>query len=312
MPNIHPNLLRVFVGIGLLLILATVISYWLLPTLKKGKNFGELQLRVRSWWAMVAVFVVAVSFGKIVTYIAFASLSFFALRELYSLLGFREDDRKAMIWAYLAVPIQYYLAYIDWYGAYIIFIPVIMFLWLPLRFILIGQTAGVVRSMTIMQWILMLTVFGISHLAYMLNLNDKPGFDVGPKGLLIFLVFMTEINDVFQYTWGKMFGKHRITPTISPNKTWEGFVGGLLSTAALGYFLSPIITPFSPMAGFFIAMLIGFAGFIGDVVVSSIKRDIGIKDTGSIIPGHGGILDRIDSLSYTAPAFFHLVYYLYY
>jgi phosphatidate cytidylyltransferase len=170
---------------------------------------------------------------------------------------------------------------------------------------------GIVKSMASLQWILMLTVFGISHLAYLLSLH-KPGEAAsGGRGLLLYVVFLTEINDVLQFTWGKLLGRHKIIPKVSPNKTWEGFVGGLVCTTVLGYLLR-FITPLNPYQALFVGFMIAFSGFIGDVVMSSVKRDIGIKDTGNAIPGHGGILDRIDSLAYTAPVFFHLVYYMVY
>lgn len=150
----------------------------------------------------------------------------------------------------------------------------------------------------------MLTVFGLSHMAYLVSLSPGEG-----KKMLLFLVFLTEINDVMQFTWGKLLGKHKIVPKVSPNKTWEGFIGGIISTTIIGYFLG-FLTPLEPMQVVFVSFLLACSGFIGDIVMSSVKRDIGIKDMGSSIPGHGGILDRIDSLAYTAPVFFHLVYYL--
>jgi len=165
--------------------------------------------------------------------------------------------------------------------------------------------------MASLQWLLMLTVFGISHLAYLLSLPELPNFNSGGRGLLLFVVFMTEINDVMQFVWGKLFGKKKIIPKISPNKTWEGFIGGVISTTIIGYCLG-FLTPLNGYELIFVSFMIAFTGFIGDVVMSSIKRDIGVKDSGNLIPGHGGVLDRIDSLMYTAPVFFHLVYYIAY
>ena len=148
-------------------------------------------------------------------------------------------------------------------------------------------------------------------MAFLLSLPVLDGFDVGGRGLLLFLVFLTEFNDVLQFTCGKLFGKHKILPKVSPNKTWEGFLGGLIITTILGYFLS-FLTPLSTPLIFLVSFMIAISGFVGDVVMSAIKRDVGVKDTGTSIPGHGGVLDRIDSLAYTAPVFFHIVYYLAY
>jgi len=304
---------NILLVVGIIFLILTVASL-LIFILKKSyprKNFDELQARTKSWWIMAGVFIFATIFNTNISYFAIAFLSFVAFRELYSLLNFRDVDRRSILWAYVAIPIQYYLAFIGWYGAFIIFIPVVMFLLLPFRFVLKGETKGIIKSIVTLQWILMLTVFGLSHMAYFLSLPELPGFKAGGRGLLLFVVFMTEINDVLQFTWGKLLGKHKIIPKVSPNKTWEGFLGGIICTTIIGYFLR-FLTPLGTWQVIVVSLLIALAGFIGDVVMSSIKRDIGVKDTGATIPGHGGILDRIDSLAYTVPTFFHLVYYLAY
>ena len=287
------------------------ILFFVVGKIKPKANLTELKARTKSWWFMATIFILATVVNTTISYIAIAFLSFVAFRELYSLLGFRDSDRRAIFWAFVSIPIQYYLAYIGWYGAFIIFIPVVMFLLLPLRLVLKGNTVGIVKSMSLLQWTLMLTVFGISHMAYLLSLPEIEGFNSGGRGLLLFLVFLTEINDVMQFTWGKLLGRNKIIPKISPNKTWEGFIGGLISTTIIGYFLG-FLTPLSTPQVLFVSFMIGFSGFVGDIVVSSVKRDIGVKDMGNSIPGHGGVLDRIDSLAYTAPVFFHIVYYLAY
>ena len=293
-----------------LLIFASLL-FFIVGKLKPQANLVELKARTKSWWIMATVFIGATIFTTNISYVAIAFLSFIAFREMYSLLGFRESDRRAIFWAFISIPIQYYLAYIGWYGAFIIFIPVVMFLFLPLRLALKGDTSGIIKSMSMLQWTLMLTVFGLSHMAYLLSLPQIEGFSAGGRGLLLFLVFLTEINDVMQFTWGKLLGKNKIIPKVSPNKTWEGFLGGLISTTLIGYFLG-FLTPLNTTQTLFISFTIGLTGFVGDIVMSSIKRDIGVKDMGSTIPGHGGVLDRIDSLAYTAPVFFHLVYYMAY
>ncbi len=304
------DLVTVVVVIFGILTFATTL-FFVVGKLKPNANLTELKARTKSWWIMALLVLGAVLINTRLSYIAIALLSFVAFRELYSVLGFRESDRRAIFWAYVSIPIQYYLAYIGWYGAFIIFIPIVMFLFLPMRLVLKGETAGIIKSMSSLQWILMLTVFGLSHMAYLLSLPKLEGFASGGRGLLLFLVFLTEINDVMQFTCGKLLGKHKIVPKVSPNKTWEGFVGGLISTTTIGYFLG-FLTPLAGYQLVFVSFMIALSGFIGDIVMSSVKRDIGIKDMGSSIPGHGGILDRIDSLAYTTPVFFHLIYYLAY
>lgn len=306
----NQELLPVIILILGILTFASLL-FFVVGKIKPDANLAELKSRTRSWWVMAIVFLVATMFSNKISFIALAFLSFVAFRELYSILDFRNDDRYAVFWAYLAIPIQYFLAYIGWYGAYIIFIPVVMFLLLPLRLVLRGETKGIIKSMASLHWVIMLSVFGISHLAYLLSLPELPGFEAGGRGLLLFLVFLTEINDVLQFIFGKLFGKHKIIPSISPNKTWEGFLGGMVFTTVIGYFLG-FLTPLPVYELIFVSFLIAFSGFSGDIVMSSIKRDIGVKDTSNAIPGHGGVLDRIDSLAYSAPVFFHMVYFLAY
>ena len=309
-PTLSDELIIVISLIIGLLVTASLILF-LVKKIFPKTNISELAARTRSWWIMAGMFIGAVFISYNISYFFLAFLSFIAFRELYSVLGFREADRGALFWGILAIPIQYYLAYLAWYGAFIIFIPVVMFLVLPLRLVLKGDTHGITKSMALLQWILMLSVFGISHLAYLLSLPELPGFSSGGRGLLLFLVFLTEINDVMQFIWGKLLGRHKILPKISPNKTWEGFLGGVISTTVIGYFLG-FLTPLSAPNVILVSALIAIAGFSGDVVISAIKRDKGIKDMGNSIPGHGGVFDRIDSRAYTAPVFFHLVYYIAY
>jgi phosphatidate cytidylyltransferase len=244
--------------------------------------------------------------------VAFALLSFAALRELSSISkNVRDEDRKVLIWCYLAIPVQYYFAYKGWHNLFLTFIPIFMFIWIPFMLLLQGTTEGISRSMSVLPTQLMFTVFGISHLAFLLSLPPLENFHAGGRGLLLFIVFITEMNDVFQFTWGKMLGRYKIIPKISPNKTWEGFIGGVVTSAVVGYFLA-FLTPMGAIEAMIVSAAVACAGFVGDVVVSAIKRDIGKKDTADVIPGHGGVLDRIDSLAITAPVFFHVVYHLHY
>jgi phosphatidate cytidylyltransferase len=133
---------------------------------------------------------------------------------------------------------------------------------------------------------------------------------VDGRTLVLFLVFVTEMSDVLQYVWGKLLGRHKILPTISPNKTWEGFLGGVLSAALLSLTIR-FLTPFPVWETLAVSLLIGVVGFFGGAVMSAVKRDLGTKDFGTLIPGHGGVLDRVDSLCYAAPVFFHYVRYFY-
>jgi phosphatidate cytidylyltransferase len=158
----------------------------------------------------------------------------------------------------------------------------------------------------------MLTVFSISHMAYLLVLPLQGNPIAGGAGLLLYLVFLTQINDIAQFCWGKAFGHSKIVPKVSPNKTWAGFIGGIITTIVLAMAIARYLTPFSLFHAGCIGLLIAVAGFIGDITISALKRDLGIKDSGTLLPGHGGILDRLDSLTYTAPLFFHFTVYFYF
>jgi phosphatidate cytidylyltransferase len=287
------------------------VSLWLVRT-KPERNYTELRLRIKTWWLIVAVFAVAVLFNRTVSVVVLGLVSFLAFKEYLSLVPTRRADHRVLFWAYLAIPIQFYWVWMAWYGMFIIFIPVFVFLFLPMRMILIGETQGFLRAIGTLQWGLMITVFGLSHAAFMLVLPAEINPAGGVMGLLIYLVFLTEFNDVAQYIWGKSFGKRKISPKVSPNKTVAGFLGGVSTTTALAVLLAPFLTPLAQYEAVGSGLLIGLSGFIGDVTISALKRDIGVKDSGSLLPGHGGILDRLDSLTYTAPLFFHYVYYLYY
>ncbi len=229
-----------------------------------------------------------------------------------SIIPTRRTDRRVIFWAYLSVPLQYYWVYEYWYGMFIIFIPVWIFLFIPLRMLTIGNTEGFLRAASTLHWGVMITVYNLSHAAYLLSLPriDKP--DAGSVGLLLFLVVLTQFNDVAQYFWGKTLGRRKIVPSVSPGKTWAGFLGGIATTAVAAHFLAPYLTPLTGWHQAAAGALIAVSGFIGDATVSAIKRDLGVKDSSSFIPGHGGILDRVDSLTFSAPVFFHAIFYFYY
>lgn len=299
-------------GILLLLIIATGTTQ-ILTRKNPTKNYTELVNRVRSWWWMASVFIVAIIINHNISLIFLAFICFLAFKEYLSLIPTNRAHRKILFWAYLAIPIQFFWIYIGWYGMFIIFIPVYMFLFLPIQMILIGENKGFLRTMGSVHWGLMIMVFGLSHLAYLLVLPGTTGQDAAlGASLVMYIVILTQLNDVAQYIWGKLLGKHKVVPRVSPNKTWEGFLGGIATTIILAYILAPYLTPLEGWHVLFSGILISITGFIGDVNLSSLKRDLDMKDSGSMIPGHGGILDRVDSLTYTAPLFFHFIRYFYF
>jgi phosphatidate cytidylyltransferase len=305
---------NVLLALGGLYAILLISSAWVqsLRWRAPGSDRSELVQRIRSWWIIVGVFTVAMVMSRNVSVAFFAFVSFLALKEYLSIVPTRRADRRVLFWAYLSIPVQYYWVAEAWYGMFIIFIPVYVFLLLPMRMVVIGETKEFLHAAGTLHWGIMTLVFGISHIAYLLVLPEANNPIAGGAGLVLFLVFLTQFNDVAQYVWGKTLGRHKIIPKVSPNKTWEGFLGGVATTTLLAVLLAEWLTPMVWTVAIAAGVLISAAGFIGDVTISALKRDIGLKDSGAMLPGHGGILDRIDSLTYTAPLFFHFIYYLYY
>ncbi|MBK1718652.1 phosphatidate cytidylyltransferase [Thiocystis violacea] len=270
----------------------------------------NLKARVRSWWVMTAAFAAALATGGVGSVILFGLLSFIALREFITLTPTRRADHRTLFWAFFVfVPIQYILVYREWYGLFAIFIPVYAFLFVPVRSALAGDTEDFLARTAKIQWGLMIAVYCVSHAPALLMLQI-PGYDGEGAKLLLYLVIVVQLSDVLQYVFGKTLGRRRILPKVSPNKTWEGTLGGIGTATLIGALLW-WATPFSPWAAAAIALLINLAGFAGGVCLSAIKRDLGVKDFGTLIEGHGGVLDRIDSLCFAAPLFFHVVRYFY-
>lgn len=308
MINIPPHAFYTMLVVIGVLVVATGIQY-VMAAMRPQQDHSELRQRIHSWWWMLGLLFAVLLFSTNVAILFFAFLSFLALKEFFSIVPTRQSDRPVIFWAYVTIPLQYYWVATAQFGMFLVFIPVYAFLLIPTRMVLTGVTRGFIKSVATIIWAIMLTVFSLSHVAYLLVLPAQNSL-AGGVGLVLFIVLMTECNDVAQYIWGKLLGRRQIIPKVSPNKTWEGFLGGLLTVTVVSGLLGPFLTPLNWYQALAAGLIIGLGGFIGDVVISALKRDLQIKDSGTLIPGHGGILDRLDSLIYTAPLFFHYVNYL--
>jgi phosphatidate cytidylyltransferase len=302
-----------FGGIVALLLAASVLG-WILHrrAQRSGGNptVDNLNARVRAWWVMVAIIAVNFFVGRNATIVLFAISSAFALREFITLTPTRPGDHLPLVVCfYVLLPVQYWLIADNWYNLFAIFLPVYGFLLLPVLTALSGETENFLERVTKIQWGLMITVYCISY-APALLLVAVPGFKDQNLLLMIFLLIVVQLSDVLQYVFGKLFGRHKIAPNVSPSKTVEGFVGGGAGATAIGAALW-WITPFSPLQACAMAAVIVIAGFLGGLALSAVKRSIGAKDWGSMIEGHGGMLDRLDSVSFAAPVFFHLTRYFF-
>ena len=296
-------------GVLALLILASLVGAILrrrVVTDAGRATVANLVARVNAWWVMVAVFAAALLIGPTGTVVLYAILSFLALREFVTLTPTGRGDHATLFWSFFVVlPLQYVLVGFRWYGLFAILIPVYAFLFVPTRSAIAGDTERFLERVAKIQWGLMIAVYCLSHAPALLVL-PLPGHAGGGAQLLLFLVLVVQLSDVFQYVWGKLLGRHKIAPGVSPNKTVEGFVGGVATATAIGAGLW-WATPFTPLQAAGFAFAICLFGFAGGLVASAIKRDRGVKDFGALIAGHGGILDRVDSLCFAAPLFFHLV-----
>lgn len=301
--------LLLFVGIGVLLIVASTIG-WLLKRRMKSPNsvIDNLNKRINAWWVMVAIFAIAIFLGKFAVIILFFIASGIALREFLTLTPITRYDYWSLLFAYFIVlPLQYILVAVSWYELFCIFIPIYGFLFLAILAAITGSAHNFLARIAEVQWGLMITVYSISFIPALIILPIDHYQD---RNLLLiaFLVFVVELSDVLQYVFGKLFGKHSISPNLSPSKTVEGFIGGILSASLIGACLW-WVTPFSFIQAGLISLMITLLGFLGGLVMSAIKRDRGVKDWGKLISGHGGVLDRLDSICFAAPIFFHVVRY---
>ena len=306
--QIDSQLLRLVGGVLALLAASSIIG-WLLSRRTMGDQaratVQNLNARIRAWWVMVAVFALALATGGIGSIILFGLTSFLALREFITLTATRAGDHRSLFWVFFVVtPLQYILVAQHRYGLFSIFIPVYAFLLIPVRSAGAGDCERFLERAAKIQWGLMICVYCVSHAPALLIL-EIPGYAGQNAKLLFYLVLVVQISDVLQYVWGKTLGRRKIAPNVSPNKTVEGFLGGVASATLVGAALW-WATPFTPWQSAGMSLAITLMGFFGGLVMSAIKRDRGVKDYGQMIEGHGGVLDRIDSICFAAPVFFHL------
>ncbi|MEC9373266.1 MAG: phosphatidate cytidylyltransferase [Planctomycetota bacterium] len=289
----------------------------------------SLRLRLRSWWVVLIALTAALLAGTWMVALLFAVVSLLALREYAALVKERERFAGLARWAYGLAPLQYAWAALGWFPLFMAYVPVLLFLLLTLRTVLTRRTEGFIHLVGELQWGMMVLVFLPSHAVFLLSaeaISDAAGAEAG-IGLFVYLLVLTEINDIAQALWGRPLGRHKIIPEVSPGKRWEGLIGAAVCTTILAVALAPLLTPFGTLPPLLAEMgagegwrwsvpivaglMIAIGGFCGDVTMSAVKRDAGVKDSGRLLPGQGGSLDRIDSLTFTAPLLTHGVLLLY-
>ena len=313
MIDVDRELLWIIGGVFVVLAVATLVGAVLAQRTASDAaraTVANLNDRIRAWWVMAAILALALLTGSIGAVLLFAVISFLALREFITLVPTRHGDHRTLLYVFFIVtPIQYWLVWDDWYGLIAIFIPVFAFLLLPARTALAGDTEHFLERTATIQWALMICVYCVSYVPALLLIHIA-GYPAANAKLVLFLLIVVQGSDVLQYVWGKLLGRHKIAPSVSPKKTWEGFLGGIASATLLGTSLW-WLTPFAPWQAALMSLVIVLMGFAGGLTMAAIKRDRGVKDFGTLIAGHGGVLDRIDSLCFAAPVFFHLTRYFF-
>jgi phosphatidate cytidylyltransferase len=308
-----PIVARVLIGLGLVLIAATAIGRTLggrARTPARRVAMQHLNARIDAWWVMCGVVLVSLATGSSGVMLMFALLSFLALREFITLTPTNRADHRVLLVVFFAlIPLQYAVVGLGWYESFSLMIPVAGALGLSVTTAVIGVTEGFGERVARVQWGLILCVYALSHVPAVLMLQI-PGYAGQNSKLLMFLIIVVESSDVLQYVWGKLCGRRAIAPVVSPNKTLEGLLGGVTSATLVGAALFRL-TPFRPLQAAALALAAAVAGFGGGLVMSATKRDCGVKDFGSAIAGHGGILDRVDSLCFAGPVFFHITRYFF-
>lgn len=306
--SVSPGIWIAFAAILFLLLVGSGTTRVLINRFPQ-RDYTELRLRVRTWWMIVPPVAAALVAGKGVSIVLLAAVSALALKEYLAMVTHRHVDYRRLWFLYLAIPAQYWFAYRSSYVAFAANIPVFGLVTLPLVMLFMRDASGVLRAAASANLGLLLTVFSLSHIALLLELPDATNRVGGAVGWVVFLLLTTQLNDVAQYVFGKCFGRRPIAPRASPRKTVEGFAGGVAASAVTAAWIGPLLTPMESATSFLVGAAIAIAGFGGDVAVSALKRDLGVKDTGDLLPGHGGILDRVDSLIATSPLFFYFVYF---
>ncbi|NHZ99981.1 phosphatidate cytidylyltransferase [Massilia sp. CCM 8734] len=289
-----------------ILVLASSVGFVLRLRNPGNATIINLNARINAWWIMAVVLFSALVLGRYVTIVVFGFASLMALREFLTLTPTRKSDYWPLFIAFfIALPAQYWLLWTQWYGLFAIMIPVYIFFLISAASAISQDTDDFLSRNARILFAVMFCVYGVSHAPALLML-DIPSFQGHNAQLLFFFVFIVQISDVLQYIFGKLFGKHKMVPKLSPNKTWEGLIGGGLATMGIGALLA-FVTPFTPLQAAGMAALIVIGGVMGGLVMSGVKRSLGAKDWGTGIAGHGGYMDRLDSLGFAAPVFFHIV-----
>jgi len=276
------------------------------------KRIGSLKV----WWVLALLWSTAALIGQIGAAVLLAIASFLALREYLRLVGTIEEiGRPAIVCLFVGGVVHYVLIMAGAIDVARWFLPISLLLVFAVIRSTTSNTKGYIHLTTGLYWGAMLMIYGLSHSLFLFEIDSTSVPMVGTVGWFLFVVLLSEMNDIMQAIVGRKFGKHKITPNVSPNKTFEGLVGGLVTSIVLSVLLAPYMTTLTNGRGIvsgialsaFAGTLTSIAGFLGDINMSAVKRDAGVKDGSSLLPGMGGMIDRIDSLTFTGPVFYYFI-----
>jgi phosphatidate cytidylyltransferase len=307
----HPVTTGIVMATGAVLLLAALVIGFMTLTQRGTPAFRrELWLRYGSWLVLLPLMFGPVLMGRVWTIGAVTILALLCLSEFARATGlFREYLTTAVV--ALGILAVNFAALDNWYRFFVALWPLTVVVILAAT-IPLDRPAGYIQRNALAIFAFMLLGVGLGHLGYMAN-------DPGYRPLVLMLLAAVALNDVAAFTWGKLlggklFGGRKLVPATSPNKTVAGALGALVTTGALVAVLGHFVFAGTAMDHWglliFLGVLVSVAGQCGDLMLSSIKRDIGIKDMGAALPGHGGIMDRFNSLLLVAPAVFHLINYV--
>jgi phosphatidate cytidylyltransferase len=290
---------------------------WLRPAAQGTTRIASL----RTWWILAAGLALAIVSGLAGVCILMAVASWLGLSEYRRFVGRQESARIASAMLFLTIPLVYCAIYLGSGQIVLAFLPLASTLLVAGTEIVSGDTTDYIRTTGALVFGEVLLIFALGHAAQLAALPSTAQAPLGGVGWFLYLVLLTESNDIAQALVGRRWGRHKITPKVSPNKSLEGFLGGVGVTLALAVLLAPLLTTLHEQpvpvplpegtARFFwpalSGVLIACSGFLGDLNLSAIKRNVGVKDSGDLLPGMGGALDRLDSLTLTAPTFYYLI-----
>ncbi len=323
-----PTILLASVVLAILAI-ASLVARYLSKQSNPAINPALVQrfiLRLWAWWLMFAILIAGLIadlfFNRVGTIVLFGLVSFWAFREFITMTPTRRGDHRALFWSLVVfTPLQYVLIglsksgltyhgnEIDFYGIYSIMIPVYASLFIPARIAVAGDHKRFLERSAQIQAGLLICVYCLSFSPALLDLDlkqsDGTPWQGSTAGLLFYFVLITQVSDILQWIWSRIKSKRVIAKDVSSSRTWEGVLGGSLSTAIIAAMLY-WVTPFTSWQSAGMGIVVAFMGFAGGMTMSAIKRDRGVHDYGTLVLGHAGVLDRIDTLCFSAPIFYHL------